>query len=221
VRTVYVVEIGLLHRERPIVQVSFYRKNEDKDLDNNTKDQIISGIYMIVPEIFKNHVLRRLNIAKYTILFKGFWLHPEGDAGNDPAAKTTDTSTIPLTTPSNSTRDVVSTKGAGKAPGKGNGKGKGNPKDTPPATGDPDRMVLGYAIVDLMADDLDETYAKVVQAKMDQMGTKFNEIHGKSSLIGMHPSDLEPFKVHIIAIFKDLLKKPEDRFDDMWLKKAK
>jgi hypothetical protein len=82
-------------------------------------------------------------------------------------------------------------------------------------------MVLGYAIIDLMADDLDETYAKAVHAKMDQMGAKFNEIHGKSSLLGMHPADLEPFKAHIIAIFKDLLKKPEDRFDDMWLKKGK
>ncbi|HME50853.1 MAG TPA: hypothetical protein VKM55_01425 [Candidatus Lokiarchaeia archaeon] len=66
----YIVEIGLLHHERPLLQVSFYRT--DEELNDATIQKIIIGIYSIVPEIFKNQVLKRLIVAKYTIMFQGF-----------------------------------------------------------------------------------------------------------------------------------------------------
>src|SRR5271157_3438371 len=58
----YIVEIGLLHHERPLLQVSFYRT--DEELNDATIQKIIIGIYSIVPEIFKNQVLKRLIVAK-------------------------------------------------------------------------------------------------------------------------------------------------------------
>lgn len=65
----YIVELGLLYREKPLLQVSFYRK--DEELNDATIQKIILGIYRIVPEIFKDQVLKRLNVAKYTIMFQG------------------------------------------------------------------------------------------------------------------------------------------------------
>jgi hypothetical protein len=66
----YIVQIGMLHQEKHLFQVSFYR--EDEDLNDAMIQKIILGIYTIVPEIFKNQVLKRLNVAKYTIMFQGF-----------------------------------------------------------------------------------------------------------------------------------------------------
>src|SRR5271157_2609328 len=66
----YIVEIGLLFQEKPLLQVSFYRK--DEQLNDATLQTIILGMYSIVPEIFKGQVLKRLNVTKYTIMFQGF-----------------------------------------------------------------------------------------------------------------------------------------------------
>ncbi len=171
----FVVEIGLLHREKSLVHVGFYR--QDEALSDGTKDQIISGIYSIVPEIFRDHVLKRLNIAKYTILFNGFEI--KAGVAKDPA------------------RSKPPTGPASRAPLK-----------------DPGRLVLVYAIVDLMSDNLDKTFLKAVQAKITQLGDLFVATIG--SLDGIEIADFEPYKQKIVAVFKDMLKKPEDRFDDMW-----
>ena len=66
----YIVQIGMLNQEKHLFQVSFYRK--DEDLNDAMIQKIILGIYTIVPEIFKDQVLQRLNVAKYTIMFQGF-----------------------------------------------------------------------------------------------------------------------------------------------------
>ena len=66
----YIVQIGMLYQEKHLFQVSFYRK--DEDLNDAMIQKIILGIYTIIPEIFKNQVLNRLNVAKYTIMFQGF-----------------------------------------------------------------------------------------------------------------------------------------------------
>nr|MDO8119192.1 hypothetical protein [Candidatus Sigynarchaeota archaeon] len=171
----FVVEIGILHREKSLVHVGFYRRNEA--LSDATKDQIISGIYSIVPEIFRDHVLKRLNIAKYTILFNGFEIKPA-------VIKDLARSKPPADTASRIT------------------------------SMDPDRIVLVYAIVDLMSDKLDKTFLKAVQEKIKKLGEMFVAINGDKKDI--ENVDFEPFKHKIIAVFTDMLKKPEDRFDDMW-----
>jgi hypothetical protein len=171
----FVVEIGILHREKALVHVGFYRR--DEALSDITKDQIISGVYSIVPEIFRDHVLKRLNIAKYTILFNGFDVRPNRTGtpgGSTPPAKQA-TSVLPV---------------------------------------DVEKVVLAYAIVDLMSDNLDKAFLKVVQAKIKQLGAIFVAMYGAES--ELESPDFEPFKQQILAVFKDMLKKPEDRFDDMW-----
>jgi hypothetical protein len=167
----FVVEIGILHREKALVHVGFYRR--DEALSDITKDQIISGIYSIVPEIFRDHVLKRLNISKYTILFNGFEIK-HSVPGNEPSAARAATN-LPA---------------------------------------DPEKVVLVYAIVDLMADTIDKTFLKAVQEKIKQLGNTFVAMHGGEEDI--ESMDYEPFKRRILEVFKDMLKKPEDRFDDMW-----
>jgi hypothetical protein len=174
----FVVEIGILHREKALVHVGFYRR--DEALSDITKDQIISGIYSIVPEIFRDHVLKRLNIAKYTILFNGFEI--KSDAHQIHAG-----SNLPA-------RSV--------------------PAALEPPLADPGNIVLAYAIVDLMSDNLDKTFLKAVQEKIKQLGDMFVSACGKKEDI--ESVDYESFKKNILVVFKDMLKKPEDRFDDMW-----
>ncbi|MEX2684513.1 MAG: hypothetical protein Q6373_023285 [Candidatus Sigynarchaeota archaeon] len=172
----FVVEIGILHREKSLVRVGFYRR--DETLSDITRDQIIAGIYSIVPEIFRDHVLKRLNVEKYTILFNGFEIKPEvlnNLAGNNPRA------------------DIAS-----KA-----------------SSNDPGRIALVYAIIDSMSDNLDETIIKAVQAKIKQIGDMFMATIEKEGYI--ETVNIEPFKQKIIDVFKDMLKRPADRFDDMWL----
>nr|MDO8111752.1 hypothetical protein [Candidatus Sigynarchaeota archaeon] len=165
----YIVEIGLLYREQPLVHVGFYRKNEE--LNDVTKEKIILGIYSIVPEIFKDHVLKRLNVAKYTILFFGFELaEMDGKTGPE-AAKT------------------------------------------------PANLVLSYAIVDLESGKLDNTSLRTVQAKMQQLGKEFSKQYGDKPG-NLESADFNPFKAHILSAFKDMLKKPEDRFDTIWEKRG-
>ncbi|MBN2152659.1 MAG: hypothetical protein JW839_14505 [Candidatus Lokiarchaeota archaeon] len=162
----------MLHREKALVHVGFYR--HDEALSDITKDQIISGIYSIVPEIFRDHVLKRLNIAKYTILFNGFEIK-RGEA------------------PGRSTPAVPA---------------------APARRVDPDGVVLAYAIVDLMSDHLDKVFLKAVQEKIKRLGDVFVAMVGNEE--GIESMDFEPFKQKIVGEFKDMLKKPEDRFDDMW-----
>ncbi|NMC04188.1 MAG: hypothetical protein GYA24_03205 [Candidatus Lokiarchaeota archaeon] len=174
----FVVEIGILHREKSLVHVSFYR--HDEALSAITKDQIISGIYSIVPEIFRDHVLKQLTIAKYTILFNGFELKPAA-------------------------RNAVSGGPHGHVtPGMASSR----------AWSDPENIVLAYAIVDLMSDNLDKIFLKAVQEKIKKLGDMFiAECAGRDDPATI---DLEPFKQKILVIFKDMLKRPVDRFDDMW-----
>ncbi len=171
----FVVEIGILHREKALVHVGFYRR--DEALSDITKDQIISGIYSLIPEIFRDHVLKRLNILKYTILFNGFDI----------------TNNVPMNP-------------AGSKPPLGSA--------TPNLSTDHDKIVLAYAIVDLMSDNLDKTFLKAVQEKIKQLGDTFVAMHGGEKDI--ESADFGPFKQRILEVFKDMLKKPEDRFDDMW-----
>ena len=71
----YIVQIGMLYQEKQLFHVSFYRK--DEPLNDDLIQQIILGIYTIVPEIFKNQFLKRLNVAKYTIMFQGYEIDKE------------------------------------------------------------------------------------------------------------------------------------------------
>ncbi len=174
----FVVEIGVLHHEKSLVHVGFYRR--DEALNDISKDQIISGIYSIVPEIFKDHILKRVNIAKYTILFNGF--------------------EIPTTVPGNLHKSTPAAKPAAST-----------------LLANPEKVVLVYAIVDLMSTNLDKVFLKAVQSKIEQLGDMFVSMYGKETKI--ESLDFEPFKQQILAVFKDMLKKPEDRFDDMWSRK--
>lgn len=76
------MEIGILFKEKPLIDVGFYRKNEA--LTENTKKKIFIGIYSMISEIFKNQVLRKVDLNEYTVLFYGINIRdPQGQMGID------------------------------------------------------------------------------------------------------------------------------------------
>ena len=160
---VYIVEIGLLNRENPLVCAGFYRK--DESLTEGTKKEIFVGVYAIISELFKNHVLKQLTMGQYTILFYGF------DMGNEGSSNVVDVNTL----------------------------------------------VLSYIIIDTESQKLDKEYIKLVRANVKQLSETFKETYaGLDFLSGSIESDFSSFEEQIVAVFKDLLKTPQERFDNLF-----
>jgi hypothetical protein len=65
----YIVEIGILYNQAPLVNVGFYRKNEM--LSDKMKNQIFLAIFNMFSEIFRDN-LKKLIMDEYTVLFYGF-----------------------------------------------------------------------------------------------------------------------------------------------------
>jgi hypothetical protein len=159
----YIVEIGLLNREYPLVCTGFYRK--DENLTEGTKKEIFVAIYAIISELFKNHVLKQLTLGQYTILFYGF----------DMAS-------------------VKTTIGV-----------------------DVNTLVLSYIIVDSEGQKIDREFMKLVRAKMNLLSETFRETYASLDFqSGSIDTDFSGFVGQIVDVFKDLLKTPQQRFDNLW-----
>ncbi|MFX0100786.1 MAG: hypothetical protein ACFFCS_14515 [Candidatus Hodarchaeota archaeon] len=75
----YIVEIGILYNQAPLVNVGFYRKNEV--LSDRIKNQIFLAIFNMFSEIFRDN-LRKLKMDDYTVLFYGFNPRDDGELEN-------------------------------------------------------------------------------------------------------------------------------------------
>jgi hypothetical protein len=159
----YIVEIGLLHRENPLICTGFYRKGEN--LTEGTKKEIFVAIYAIISELFKNHVLKQLSIGQYTILFYGFDMAPE-----------------------------TSTKGV-----------------------DVNTLVLSYIIVDSESQKIDKEFMKLIRTKLSRLSEIFKQTYAYLDFQASNiDSDFSDFVGHILDVFTDLLKTPQERFDNLW-----